>query len=919
MAREACHTTPAPPSRGLYPIGEGRYLERGALPMKKLVTAIVDFSSERPVLVLLLSLLCLGATWGYASHLELRSDFLELLPRDSPGFVAFEHQLGRVGGGGSLLVIAESPDEKANERFIDALADRLDASVEQRRTCIAQSTCVAAACVRACGPALIAYIERGTKEAHAFTAANKWLYASTGDLESAYDRLDHQIAIQSGTVESLDDEDEPDGVDGQRGKRDEREQDGKVRESPRASSHALGLGTLRNELEARYAKMDDFPSGYFETPDGHSLGLRIVSQSTGTGDTSGDLLLGQVRALTDALDPRSFQPAMRVGFAGDIPNAAAEKQSLVSQAAWASALVLVVILGGVAFFYRSFWSLAIIVLPALLGVGFAYSFAMARFGYVNTTGAFLGAIIVGNGINYPIVLLSRYREFRARGLSPAQARRDAVMNAFRAELVGACVGSIAYGSLTITRFRGFNQFGLIGFVGMLLVWVTIIPCVPAMIALEERLRPSHAARLRPGPGRFIGWIAVATERAPWAFIAGALVLSGLAAYRLPGYLRDPWEYNFNNLGSKESKVSGAAEWSIKADDVFGGKNNISGALMLADTPEQVPLLKEQILRNDRADPQGTLIAEVLTVADLLPGTIDEQRAKLAILDRIRARLTPGVLARLSPDERAEADAMTPPATLRPVGPADLPALFRRRFTENDGRIGTVFYVKYRNDVVLSNGHNLLRIAKATDNVVLPDGTKVMTASRSTVFAEMIRSMERDGPLATGAAFAAVVVVVVIATHSLRGAFVVLVSLVMGVLWTVGGAAWMGVKLNFLNFIALPITFGVGCEYPFNVYDRTRLLGGDVVGALRRVGGAVALCSYTTTIGYGSLLLADMQALQSFGWIAMSGEIACLAGALFVVPSMLQVLRERDATHASPQGDSPAAPLPASSAPADSSR
>jgi hypothetical protein len=643
--------------------------------------------------------------------------------------------------------------------------------------------------------------------------------------------------------------------------------------------------------------MDDFPSGYFSTPDGHSVGIRIVSQSTGTGDHLGDVLYADVRTLTERLRPASFDPRMRVGFAGDIPNASAEKQSLVSSAAWASALVLAIILGGVAFFYRSLWSIPTIALPALLGVGFAYSFAMARFGYVNTSGAFLGAIILGNGINYPIVLLSRYREFRARGDTPEQARRDAVLNAFRAELVGASVGSIAYGSLTITRFRGFNQFGLIGFVGMFLVWVTIIPCVPAMIALRERVESRRPLAIRRDArrgsdatyGPVIGWIARATQRAPWAFLIGALVLSAFAACRLPSYLRDPWEYNFDKLGSKGSKSGGAAEWSTKADDVFGGKNNISGAVMLADTPEQVPAVKAQILRNDAADPQGTLIQEVLTVSDLVPGTVEEQRAKIAILDRIRDRLTPAVLDRLSPEERSDVSAMTPPESLRPMGPRDLPSLLRRRFQESDGTVGTVFYVKYRNDVVLSNGHNLLRIARATDNVVLPDGTKVLTASRATVFAEMIRSMQRDGPLATFASFAGVVAVVVLATHDLVGAFVVLGSLVMGVLWTLGGAAWLDVKLNFLNFIALPITFGVGCEYPFNVYDRSRLLGGDVTSALRRVGGAVALCSYTTTVGYSSLLLADMQALQSFGWVAMSGEIACLLSALFVVPSLLHVL------------------------------
>jgi predicted RND superfamily exporter protein len=846
--------------------------------VKSLVVQIVDFSGRRPVGVLIVSLLCLVVSWSYASRLELRSDFLELLPRDSPGFAAFEHQRGRVGGGGSLLVIADSPNVEANERFVDALADALDATVQEASRCAA--ACRAPDCRQACPPPLIAYVERGTKDVHAFVDSHKWLYDSVTDLEQAYDRVDRQIAIRSGLVENLDDDDAAKGSGG-----------------TRAASSALGLEELRAELETKYARMDDFPSGYFSTPDGHSVGIRIVSQSTGTGDHLGDVLYADVRTLTERLRPASFDPRMRVGFAGDIPNASAEKQSLVSSAAWASALVLAIILGGVAFFYRSLWSIPTIALPALLGVGFAYSFAMARFGYVNTSGAFLGAIILGNGINYPIVLLSRYQEFRARGDTPEQARRDAVLNAFRAELVGASVGSIAYGSLTITRFRGFNQFGLIGFVGMFLVWVTIIPCVPAMIALRERVqsrRPLAVRRVeRRGSdatcGPVIGWIARATQRAPWAFLVGALVLSAFAAFRLPSYLRDPWEYNFDKLGSKGSKSGGAAEWSTKADDVFGGKNNISGAVMLADTPEQVSAVKAQILRNDAADPQGTLIQEVLTVSDLVPGTIEEQREKIAILDRIRDRLTPAVLDRLSPEERSDVIAMTPPESLRPMGPRDLPSLLRRRFQESDGTVGTVFYVKYRNDVVLSNGHNLLRIARATDNVVLPDGTKVLTASRATVFAEMIRSMQRDGPLATFASFAGVVAVVVVATHDLAGACVVLASLVMGVLWTLGGAAWLDVKLNFLNFIALPITFGVGCEYPFNVYDRSRLLRGDVTSALRRVGGAVALCSYTTTVGYSSLLLADMQALQSFGWVAMSGEIACLVSALFVVPSMLHVL------------------------------
>jgi predicted RND superfamily exporter protein len=58
---------------------------------------------------------------------------------------------------------------------------------------------------------------------------------------------------------------------------------------------------------------------------------------------------------------------------------------------------------------------------------------------------------------------------------------------------------------------------------------------------------------------------------------------------------------------------------------------------------------------------------------------------------------------------------------------------------------------------------------------------------------------------------------------------------------------------------------------------------------------VALCSFTTMVGYGSLLLADFQALQSFGRLAVLGEVACLIGALLVVPALLR-LGSRGAAH-----------------------
>ena len=864
---------------------------RGAALFQRGVGAVVDFGGARPWAVLGTAFVMMIAAWWYATKLELRSDFLELLPRDSPGFIAFEHQLGRVGGAATLVVIAESPDRAANERFVDALAKVVEDARAKR-----------AACKADCGPDLVAYVESGTKDVRSFFESNKWLYADLAELEDADRTLDRQIAIKSGMVEDLEAPTEaaPAVAPPSSGEKKTTE-----------AKSALGLDEFRTKWDARAKKHDDFPTGYFASPSGTMIGLRIVSTSSGTGDASGDLLLARVKEEVARLGPTSFHPAMVVGYAGDIPNAVAEKESLVSEAAIATGVALVLILAGIAWFYRTMWAIPLVGFPPLFGVGCAYAFATWKYGFVNSSGAFLGAIILGNGVNYPIVLYSRYREFRARGMEPDVARREAVYNAFRAELVGAMVASIAYGSLTITRFRGFSQFGTIGFVGMLLVWISMIPCVPAMIVVLERIQARLPAALRQAPpvlegdgsrgsiSRFVGDF---TERRAKPIVAVGLVLTVLAAWKLPTFLRDPWEYNFAKLGSRGSKKGGAGEWSNKAEEVFGGKMNVAGALMLADTPEQVPLLKARILENDAADAvdgRERLIAEISTIADLLPGTRAEQEQKLAVLDRIRERLTPRIMLDLDPAERKRVEEIRPPETLRLIRAEDVPALLRRRFEEKDGRVGTVFYVKYAS-ISLSDGHNLLRIAKTTDNVRLADGTVVQTASRSTIFAEMIRSMERDGPIATAASFFAVALVVTLATSNRRGTIAVLLALVFGVVWMLGAATALGEKLNFLNFIALPITFGIGSEYPFNIYDRSRLLGGKVTQAVKLHLGAVVLCSYTTTIGYGSLVLADNQALQSFGRLAMIGEVACLFGALLFLPALLHVMdraRERSVASA----------------------
>ncbi|HXN40152.1 MAG TPA: MMPL family transporter, partial [Myxococcaceae bacterium] len=101
----------------------------------------------------------------------------------------------------------------------------------------------------------------------------------------------------------------------------------------------------------------------------------------------------------------------------------------------------------------------------------------------------------------------------------------------------------------------------------------------------------------------------------------------------------------------------------------------------------------------------------------------------------------------------------------------------------------------------------------------------------------------------------------------------------------GLAVAIGLKINFFNFIVFPITFGVAVDYGANVVARIRERGGNVLLSLVEVGPAVALCSWTSIIGYSSLLHATNRALKSFGWYAVIGELTSILSALLLLPAL----------------------------------
>src|SRR5262249_35921616 len=189
--------------------------------------------------------------------------------------------------------------------------------------------------------------------------------------------------------------------------------------------------------------------------------------------------------------------------------------------------------------------------------------------------------------------------------------------------------------------------------------------------------------------------------------------------------------------------------------------------------------------------------------------------------------------------------------------------------------------------------NLIRFADIIRRNVLPNGEVITGSGESVIFADLLRAVIHDGPRATIFAFVAVCLVVGVIFRNRRAFAFIIGTLALGVLWMGGLMALFDFKINFFNFIAIPTTFGIGVDYGVNIYQRYKLEGkGSLPKVLRTTGGAVALCSLTTIIGYFTLIIAKNQALVSFGWIAILGELTCITAALIFIPALVSLLEKK---------------------------
>jgi len=803
----------------------------------RLIERLVAFQLRRPLVPLAL-VLAVTAFFGFrAAHLSLNTRYDALLPQNAPSVIELHRLEKRTKSSQTILVVLEDADRATLRAMGDAIVKEL----------------------RALDPNVVSSAEDGTQEARAFVAPRGALFLDRAELEKVAqqvnDRWDYEVQKADGF---LLDEDAP---------------------PPPLPT----IESMRGNKDA-----NRFPTGYFENEQGTALVVSAHSPIAGGDFSRIEPALARVRAAVDRVHSAKEFSRVRVTFAGDMPTGFAEYHVVLTDLLDVGATGIGLVLAVVVFYFARIRAVLLMAITILVSLVWTFGLTEMVIGHLNVATSFLISIVAGNGINVGILYQSRYYEERARGADVKAAIASAVTATWQPTVIAALASAASYGSLLATDFRAFRDFGIIAASGMVICWIVKTLMLPPLIVLFERAYETKSRPLRWYEMAYGVPFAWAAPRAPRVVLAASVALATFGVVSGVRYAtHDPLDYDLHTLENDHDPQNADLHhaWKI-ANGILGASQ---GAMIVAtDSPDDArELAKALRARWDAAPADAKPFAAVHALSDFVP---EEQDAKIptaiALGDRLRRAHERNFMSDADWERLRD---YVPPSDLKPFGEDDLPDAIASAFTERSGARGTLVLVEATPDTSMDL-RTLVRFANAYRETKLPSGKIVEGSGSAVVFADILAAVARDVPRAVALSLGLTLAVVVITFHRARTELlVVLFALACGI----GGLAiylyYAHIKLNFLNFAALPITFGIGADYSINVAQRWEKNGRDAVAALRTSGGAVVLCSLTTLLGYLALLGSHNRAIRSLGTIASLGEVSCLLAAVVATPALFVVI------------------------------
>jgi hopanoid biosynthesis associated RND transporter like protein HpnN len=566
----------------------------------------------------------------------------------------------------------------------------------------------------------------------------------------------------------------------------------------------------------------------------------------------------------------------------------------------------------------------------VFGLAFTFAFATVTVGHLNILTITFLPMLIGLAIDFGVHLITRYEEELRYGKSKEAALTKAMVFTGQGIFTGASTTAFAFLAMGLTNFKGIQEMGIICGGGLLICFFPMMLLLPVLLLRGRQNEIDHLVVPEPRARAKIESIWL---NHPIPVIAITAILTGVAALQMPKLYFD---YNLLHM---QSAGLPAVEFEQKLIDSAG--KSVLYAAIIATNLDQATRLEQQITNlpsvakkdgvismahflNEDQSGKLRLIGEIkqelagihfappdenlVNISELSRTLysfhgylgnvleVDEVRTNLSLFKQLSSlNLAVGELRkamwsgntnansiRLAQYQQALFNDIGQTFTVlqnqdnsSPLRVEDLPRTLRDRFIGVTGKYLLQVYPEKDVWDRKNQGEFISQLRGVDPNVT---GTPVQLYE----YTELLKESYEQAALYS---LGAIVLLVIIHFRSLSSVLIALLPVAIGSVWLGGMMAALDVPLNPANIMTLPLVLGIGVTNGIHILNRFAEEQNANILA-RSTGKAVFVSGLTAIAGFGSLVLAKHQGIQSLGYVMAAGVTTCMIAGLTFLPALL---------------------------------
>jgi len=571
----------------------------------------------------------------------------------------------------------------------------------------------------------------------------------------------------------------------------------------------------------------------------------------------------------------------------------------------------------------------------LIGLAYTMCFATLTVGHLNILTITFAPILIGLAIDFGVHLVTRYEEELRAGAEEKEAMHRALVLTGRGIFTGCLTTSAAFLAMAFTEFRGISEMGVIVGGGLIVALIPMITMLPGLLLRGRQNVLDHELAENWNPRAKIEGVWL---QRPLIVILVTALLVGLGWWQAQRKFR--FDYDLRNL---QSDGLPAVVWEKEL--IARATNSVLYGAVIADNIEHAQKLTK-ILKTGT-----TSISEVVSMAPFLGKqnpkkqemiqAVKDQLADMQISDR---DITPVDISALQDQlsvlkgyiHLAEREALKGDSKIatelhalwvdcattlnliakNPLRARDQISLFQNAMkrdiletlrvlqTQNSEHqiIATDLPMSLQDRFVAPETGRLLLRVHAVDDIWKRDaqdkfvneirdalkGTGAQVTGTPVQLYEYTKLLVDSYIIAAAYATAAIIVMVLLHFRSIVCVLLALLPVAMGMVWMSAIMGIAGMAFNPANVMTLPLVIGVGVTSGVHILNRfSEEQTPAILG--RSTGKAILVSALTTVAGFGSLMIAKHQGIQSLGFVMAVGTATCMMAALIFLPAFLTLL------------------------------